>query len=191
MKNSSKDFNKTEPSVLVVDDSHLNRLLLKSILEKAHLSVDLAKSGTEACEFLKKNHYHLLLLDHNMPVLNGVGVAKFILENIDETERPVTIAISGIGMDLNNVHYRDLAIKDFIIKPITLETVFKILEIYIPKFILPQYRSQKRIKEFPIDFKYINSSQLISSYLGDPILISAITTSFLENNNDTINLRNS
>lgn len=178
---------KVKPSVLVVDDNNLNRLLLQSILKKAHLSVDLAQNGKEACHFLEKNHYDILFLDHNMPILNGADVARFIIKEIPQDLRPITIAISGLGMDLEIKPYKELGIKDFILKPITLEKVLNILEKYVPKFILPQYRNSNKLKLKSVDYNFILVDEMIANYLGDKNLIMKLANSFLSNYSDCIN----
>jgi signal transduction histidine kinase len=62
--------------VLVVDDSDINLLFLVSILEQLGCIVESAMDGQEALALIQQNHYDLALVDINMPVMDGLELAK-------------------------------------------------------------------------------------------------------------------
>jgi len=72
--------------VLLVEDNKANQMFMKIILKKLELSYDLANDGLEAIEAFKLNKYDAILMDENMPNLNGIEATKQILdiENIHQ-----------------------------------------------------------------------------------------------------------
>ncbi|RPI41599.1 MAG: response regulator, partial [Bacteroidetes bacterium] len=65
---------------LVVEDDPYNRLILKQLLSMWNLCFDEAENGLQAFEKAKQNHYHLILLDVHMPVMDGFEAARKIRE---------------------------------------------------------------------------------------------------------------
>ncbi|MBL0707571.1 MAG: response regulator [Sulfurimonas sp.] len=66
--------------ILIAEDNEANQELIKIIVTKYGLSFDLAGNGLEAVELYKQNHYDLILMDEQMPIMNGTQAVKEILE---------------------------------------------------------------------------------------------------------------
>ena len=71
--------------ILIAEDDRLFAQTLEDFLSEEGFSVDLCHSGTEAEERCYERNYHLLLLDINMPGLNGLQLLKNLRENADTT----------------------------------------------------------------------------------------------------------
>lgn len=67
--------------ILIVDDSRIARMQLKSIMTEENLSISECASGQEAIEKLQENYYHVVFLDLLMPGIDGFGVLKYMKEN--------------------------------------------------------------------------------------------------------------
>lgn len=67
--------------ILIVDDIHVNRLLLKEILAKISVDCLEAKDGKEALEILQNEKVDVVLMDIEMPVMNGVETTRYIRQN--------------------------------------------------------------------------------------------------------------
>ena len=74
--------------ILLVEDNKTNQLLMSAILKKQGLTFDIAQDGLEAIEAFKTKHYDLVLMDENMPNLNGIEATKNI--RLLEQENPNT-----------------------------------------------------------------------------------------------------
>jgi CheY-like chemotaxis protein len=79
--------------VLVVDDEPAIRALVAKIVERAGLSVDVARDGGEAIAKLDANHYTVMVIDLMMPVVDGYGVVEHLRER--GGPRPAVIVITA------------------------------------------------------------------------------------------------
>ena len=77
---SKKSSHKFIGHILVAEDNEANQELIKILLEKYDLSFDLANNGREAVELYKQNSYDLILMDEQMPVMDGIEAVKNIIE---------------------------------------------------------------------------------------------------------------
>src|SRR5690606_35826142 len=84
-KVSEEVINKLKPEsqkkkILLVDDQQVNLLTTKARIEKTlpNISCDIAKSGKEAINMAKQNKYHLILMDIQMPEIDGIETTKRI-----------------------------------------------------------------------------------------------------------------
>lgn len=84
--------------ILVVDDSITTRTLEKNILEVAGFSVQTARDGLEALEFLKHDHFDLVITDVEMPIMDGYQLTREIKQNPHLAELPVVV-VTSLGSD--------------------------------------------------------------------------------------------
>jgi len=82
------------PSILVVDDSLTTRMLERSILESAGYQVDLASSGEEALEKVRRGRYGLLLVDVEMPGMDGFAVLEHLRADAALRDIPAILVTS-------------------------------------------------------------------------------------------------
>ncbi len=103
--------------VLIVDDSELNRELLKSILEDKY-EIELAEDGKQALKILisKWNQFDAVLLDIHMPEMNGFDVMKYMRENGWINKLPVLIISGECSVEVENKCF-ELGASDFVHKP--------------------------------------------------------------------------
>jgi len=89
-----KESENSAVSILVVDDSLTTRMLEQSILESAGYQVDLASSGEEALEVVRKKHYALILVDVEMPGMDGFTFIEHIRADAGLREIPAILVTS-------------------------------------------------------------------------------------------------
>jgi DNA-binding response OmpR family regulator len=107
--------------VLVVDDQQSHVLLLERMLRDAgYTSVDSTMDPREVCELHRKNHYAAILLDLNMPGLNGFQVMDGLKELDTEDNCPVLVVTAEPGQKLRALRS---GARDFVSKPLDLPEV--------------------------------------------------------------------
>ncbi len=109
---------KHEPGhLLVVDDNRVNRLLLVHGLEQEGHEVAWAENGRQALEMLQARPYDLVLLDIEMPELNGFQVLEALLANPDLRDIPVIMTSASDELD-RVVKCIEMGAEDFLTKPL-------------------------------------------------------------------------
>lgn len=103
--------------LLVVDDNKVNRLLLSRSLEQQGHSVATAENGLQALEMLRAAVYDLLLLDIEMPEMDGFQVLEHVLADPDLRNIPVIVTSALEGMD-SVVRCIELGAEDYLAKPL-------------------------------------------------------------------------
>jgi two-component system CAI-1 autoinducer sensor kinase/phosphatase CqsS len=104
--------------LLIVDDDAMQRMITRHKLQPLQMAVDEAESGRRALELLATRHYDLVLLDLNMPVLDGYGVAQRIRAAQDPRHRNVRIvAHTSEPAHLAAVKARKAGMDGFVGKP--------------------------------------------------------------------------
>ncbi len=86
--------------ILVVDDNDMNRMVVKGLLKKTKVSIDEAENGQDAIELTRENQYHLILMDHLMPGMDGIDTLHFIrsdIENLNKATPVVVLTANAIG----------------------------------------------------------------------------------------------
>ena len=103
--------------VLVVDDNKVNRLVLGRTLEREGHAVSVATNGREALAMLRAEPFELLLLDMEMPELDGFAVLEILKNDPDLSELPVIVTSSLEGVE-NVARCIELGAEDFLHKPV-------------------------------------------------------------------------
>jgi signal transduction histidine kinase/DNA-binding response OmpR family regulator/HPt (histidine-containing phosphotransfer) domain-containing protein len=117
--------------VLLVEDNELNREVVIGLLEDAHLSIDQAENGAIATQMVTKKNYDLVLMDMQMPVMDGLTATKTIRSNPRFTSLPI-IAMTANAMDRDRDACLAAGMNDHLSKPIDLDRLFDALLRWIP-----------------------------------------------------------
>lgn len=105
-------------NILIVDDQEANIALLQQLLEQAGYSqVSCTSDPTEVCGLHRKNHYDLILLDLQMPGMDGFAVMEGLKANLTDGYLPVIVLTAQPGHKLRALQ---AGAKDFISKPLDL-----------------------------------------------------------------------
>ncbi len=120
--------------ILVVDDNAMNLAVAQDLLRKTKLQIDVASSGGECLEMLKRKEYHLICMDHMMPVMDGVQTLHAIREMEDNPSRNIPIiALTANAVVGAKEFYLNAGFEDYLSKPIEPEKLEDMLIQYLPK----------------------------------------------------------
>lgn len=114
-----------DKEILIVDDQPGIRILLKDVFMDRGYSVSLAENGKEATEKIDEHSYDLIVLDYNLPILNGEQVLKGINEK--NSLIPV-ILMSGLSEKLDNITKQFQNNIQILAKPFDIEEICAIVE---------------------------------------------------------------
>jgi adenylate cyclase len=109
--------NNTPGSLLVVDDNKVNRLLLGRSLEQQGHRVEMAENGRVALEMMQARAYDLILLDIEMPEMNGYQVLEKVASNIIFRDIPIIIT-SALDELESVVRCIEMGAEDYLTKPV-------------------------------------------------------------------------
>ncbi|PKH02649.1 hybrid sensor histidine kinase/response regulator [Psychromonas sp. MB-3u-54] len=109
---------KAKPTILIVDDKPQNRLAVRRILESLDIIIEEADSGQEALRQVLHHDFFLILMDVQMPEMNGFETASLILENYQTKHIPI-IFVTAVSKEQRFVHqgYESGAV-DYVYKPL-------------------------------------------------------------------------
>lgn len=118
-------------SVLLVEDNELNQEVATGILSEANLNVDIAANGKLALEQLKRQHYDLVLMDVQMPVMDGLTATRE-LRKIKQFEKLPVLAMTANAMRQDYEACIAAGMNDHIAKPIDPRDLFSKLVKWMP-----------------------------------------------------------
>ena len=114
--------------VLVVEDMALNQLLMKTILDDFGFERDIAENGKIAIEMLQTKSYDIILMDLQMPVMNGFEATKYIRSTLNLNIPIIALTADVTTVDLEKC--KAVEMNDYIAKPIDEKLLFsKIVEL--------------------------------------------------------------
>ena len=116
----SKDKNLTDSfdySLLLVDDQKMNLVLLEKTLRKLGCKVDKSFNGEEALELLKNKDYDLILMDLQMPVMDGITATEKAIKKLNVTS-PIVACTANIEAETQDKCF-EVGMSAFLTKPIT------------------------------------------------------------------------
>ncbi len=112
--------------ILLAEDEPINQEVSLSLLEDAGLSVDLAEDGLRAVELAKQNRYALILMDMQMPSLNGLDATRAI-RGLPECDTLPIIAMTANAFDEDRQRCLDAGMNDHIGKPVSPAKLYETL----------------------------------------------------------------
>ncbi|MCK4765260.1 MAG: ABC transporter substrate-binding protein [Candidatus Aminicenantes bacterium] len=115
---AAEDFPAAFLDILVAEDNTVNQRLILRLLKKMGYNAHLAKNGFEVLEALEKKSYPLILMDIQMPGMDGVEAAAKILEKYENRDRPRIIALTANALKGDKEKYLEMGMDDYISKPI-------------------------------------------------------------------------
>jgi signal transduction histidine kinase/ligand-binding sensor domain-containing protein/DNA-binding response OmpR family regulator len=123
----SKNFAKSYPmSILIAEDNLINQKLAMHMLSKMGYSADIAENGHVALNAMVSKHYNLILMDVQMPDMDGLETTRFIRSNMQE--QPVIIAMTANAMPEDRQACMDAGMNDYLSKPMKLSDLMEMLE---------------------------------------------------------------
>ena len=120
---------KTESKILIAEDNPMNQRLIKHLMKNWNFNFDLVFNGSQALEALRKQHYDLVLMDIQMPEMDGYTSTAYIRSEL-KSKVPI-IAMTAHAMEGEKEKCIKAGMDDYCSKPINEEKLFEMIQKYL------------------------------------------------------------
>lgn len=117
--------------ILVAEDNYLNRIVIKTILDKYGVIIENAENGKIAIEKVKANKYHLIFMDVQMPEMDGLQATRWIRNNSNSDIPIVGLSANALTEEVNDC--LNAGMSDYLIKPYTETELIQIILKWLEK----------------------------------------------------------
>ncbi|MCA9953315.1 MAG: response regulator, partial [Anaerolineales bacterium] len=113
--------------ILMVEDNELNRRILLNMVTKLGYQLDIAENGQIAVEMAAQNEYDVIMMDIQMPVMDGVEATQHIRANKVGRKRPYIIAVTAHALEGDREYYLSSGMDAYLSKPVTINQLVEVL----------------------------------------------------------------
>jgi signal transduction histidine kinase/ActR/RegA family two-component response regulator len=119
--------------ILLVEDNKANQMFMSLILKKFGLIFDIANDGVEAVSCYKNDYYDLILMDENMPNLNGIEATSQILEyeQIKNMHHTPIVALTANALKGDRERFLEAGMDEYLTKPLDKDKLAQILNQFL------------------------------------------------------------
>ena len=118
--------------ILLVEDNEINRQVIVEILKAVDLPVDTAENGRLAVEKARSGIYDLILMDIQMPEMDGIEATRLIRSGLANKDIPILAMTANVFEDDRQL-YEEAGMNAFIGKPIDPQKLFQMLAKWLPR----------------------------------------------------------
>jgi len=161
--NTAKNFNQR---ILLVEDVLVNQKVAIGIMSNLNLKIDIANNGKEAVDLHRKNNYDLVLMDCQMPVMDGYEATQNIRKTDNDT--PI-IAITANAMSSDSEKCINSGMNDYLSKPYNKAQLLSLLEKWLNNGMKPDSKPACKESSKSIDSGSVDHSKLdeMKEIMGD------------------------
>ncbi len=189
------EFSRCKARILVAEDNPTNQMVALAMLNKLGLSADAVANGAEAVQALRQIPYDLVLMDVQMPVMDGLAATQRIRENerkqgLSQPEAHPQLRTPIIALTAHAVHgYREQCVgagmDDYLAKPLEQSPLVEVLRKWLPG--QSDFQTLDEAPKKPVaDTSVFNRTEFLSRIGGDEELAAEIIQSFLEQNGERV-----
>ncbi|CAN5822746.1 hypothetical protein BH11BAC7_BH11BAC7_03820 [soil metagenome] len=164
--------------ILVVEDIALNQLLMKTLLDDYEFNCDIAANGKIALEKLESNVYDIILMDLQMPEMNGFEATEYIRKTM-KSDIPI-IALTADVTTVDLAKCKAVGMNDYLAKPIDERLLYAKIASLVKKPGLAPAAIEKEENVKMSQEKCIDLDYLISRTKSNPQLLKEMIKAYLE-----------
>jgi CheY-like chemotaxis protein len=145
----NSNLNQEHPlQILLAEDNIVNQKVALSLLNQIGYQADVAVNGIQVLESLRRQHYDVILMDMQMPEMDGLTTTRCICQEWELALRPRIIAMTANAMQSDREACLAAGMDDYISKPISIEVLVQAL-INTPG---SRWMSREKISDFTLNF---------------------------------------
>ena len=164
LQNDLKMTTTLSGKILLAEDFVDNVFVIKEFLKSEDLEITVAENGKEALSLAKENYYDLILMDIQMPELDGLQATKLIreMEKVNHSPHRKIIALTANALKEDKKRCLDAGLDDFLAKPIKKKKLIEVLG----KYLAPQKNDQSNeSRHMTYNFCDENIDKELSDYM--------------------------
>ena len=176
--------------ILIAEDNATNRMVIEKILRREGHDCTLVENGEEALQHLEREHYDLLILDMNMPVMNGIEAAKAYLFMTPREKRVPIIMFSANVTQEMRMDCIAAGVNAFLPKPIQVDqfllTLNRLIEAHDLAWVAQQSNLKASGTSMPVEDNHGILDYAVLAELGllgqDKNFVDILLTGFMTDN---------
>ena len=159
--------------VLAVEDNELNRMVLQVILKKCEVVVSIAHNGQEAIDLIQEKEFDIVLMDVQMPILDGLEATKYIREELKFTT-PI-IGLSANAMREEVEICKQAGMNDYLVKPYSERALVEVMRKWSTDESAVAVSNEEEEQEKELDLS------MLKQYVGNDInVLKDVVSGYLE-----------
>lgn len=131
-----------EPRILLVDDDELSRRMMGLLLSEKGYNYDTASNGLEAVEAVQSQTYNIVLMDLQMPLMNGFDATRKIRDLEAEDRHVPIVALTAMLFDNEIQECLSAGMDECVAKPFDTDTLFRLIDSYVGKTSQSTFKSE-------------------------------------------------
>ena len=153
--------------ILLAEDNEINQRVAVTILKKWGHQVDTARNGNEAVDALRQHSYDLVLMDIQMPEMDGMEATRAIRQLEGEAARVPILAMTANAMQGDRERFLAAGMDDYIAKPIDRDTLFEVLQRYASPLPAPAAPKDDDVKLQPENVTPLIGHEVLTYLLNE------------------------
>ncbi len=149
--------------ILLVEDYATNQKMITLMLQKIGYQADIASNGLEALTALRRQLYDVVLMDMQMPEMDGMTATHYICQEWDISVRPRIIALTASAMLSNKENYLASGIDDYLAKPFRIKELMQVLN----KSLIHREKVSKTSEVSNVEYRSKNDSTIDTKALQE------------------------
>lgn len=170
-------------TILIVEDNALNQEFITEILSEYNADIHIANNGSEAVDKIleQNNHYDLVLMDIQMPVMDGLTATKIIRQRIDKEELPI-IAVTAHASIADREKCLSAGMNNYVSKPINIKNIKSIISSFIS--VNRNKKNKSSMKQF--ELVDIDFSESLTRVDNDLLFLAELISKFCSKYDNTV-----
>jgi CheY-like chemotaxis protein len=114
--------------VLIAEDSSVIQNLARKILEFQNYEITAVKNGEQVMQILEKESFNIILLDINMPIMDGMECVRLVRAQPDREKAAVpVVAITGNAKNYTEEEFKSAGFNDVLVKPLNFDRLVEVV----------------------------------------------------------------